>query len=136
MSDIDLTDRAAVNEAVMTVPEFLALVAAGDRKADEMVCDVMLVPDGGRGWGHPSGRMIPRGTPFPYATAGADHPERWTLFGEMVDALAATITEPRRWQLAVALRRIESLLLDGIPLNAAAAVALLLAHGILKEDER
>ena len=159
---LDLTDRAAVNEAVMTVAEFLALVAAGAREANEMVMPLV-------GWERSTHRVQVgfhamdesayeerpcwrRGDELvahalPYATAGPDHPERWKLWGEMWEAL------PRGenvvgWSLGQ--------FKDGSPFlvngyfegradltgpvgaantpNTAAAVALLLAKGLLKED--
>lgn len=78
----------------MTRIEFRALVAAGDRRADEAVAEAL-------GWKrmrkplakaltwrgplkHPL-RHAPR--PPPFATCPDDDPQSWPLFGEMFDAL-------------------------------------------------
>lgn len=124
-------------ERQMTVPAYLALVRKGARKADELVMPLV-----GWEWREQNPHHWPRGwyrdtAPYsipkvlPYATAGPDHPERWKLWGEMVDALAAIRD---MWQAVRWVARVIKKYGADTP-NAAAAVALLLAHGKLKEDE-
>lgn len=121
----------------MTVPEFLKLVAAGDREADEIVAPLV-------GWRHTAGSfrgdryrwrrgaLMSEG-PLPYATAAADHPDRGRYFIEMVEALAAKIP---KLTVGHALGLVAAIMSEqGVSANAAAAAALLFTTEPIKEDD-
>ena len=115
----------------MTVAEFLALVAKGDRKADEMVlCELYPL-------GIVREHAIHHGDVPPYATAGPDHPDQGNLWWEMFRAYAVK----SRLSFRAAMAELAQLWWDMwkpgcLPSpNAAAAVALLLAAGVLVKGD-
>ena len=146
------------SEPHTTVPQFLALCAAGDPEADAMVAPLVgwepiteanatmetrnLV---GRGYWTRGTVIATRDLP-PYATAGPEHPERWRLWGEMWEALHADeragvitfhATHPvhPRWCVALWIRERGHTSIKAPTPNAALAAALGLANNHLKEDE-
>ena len=122
--------------AEKTVTAYLRLVAAGAREADEMVMPLVgwrrLHP--GKEWWQPPDETAPVQLLLPpYATAGADHPDRWRHFGEMVEAICGQWGYG--WVDALDYVASMSVVADPVSPNAAAAVALLLAAKVIKEDD-
>ncbi len=118
----------------MTSSEYIALATA-EPPDDE--CDIMVA------------ELIPSeelwNDPPPYATCRADHPDRWALFGEVWDALAAKVDylsievgddeEPKYgilWRRGEGWSSGANLAAD--TMNLTACTALLLAANVLKED--
>lgn len=131
----------------MKVSDYLKRVADGDREADAMVarelgCETQEddLPDHKGGtwhrvlWRRPGEKwdQWKEGWPPPYATAGAEHPDRWSYFGEIVDA----ICKQMGYGWVDALDYVVNMWVVADPVfpNAAAAVALLLAAKVIEED--